>query len=368
MKIICNGNDLSDAVGKVLKAVGVRTTNPILEGIKLTAEAGTLTLTATDLELAIEKSISADVKIEGEAVVPGKFFGEFVKKLTKEQIELSLNDKNQLKIRYDDSEGMLQCMNVADFPQIKELSDGQNFVIIKKEFRDLINKIAFSVSVDDARPMLKGVLLEIDEVSITGVALDGYRLAKCVKPVEKTSAMMSAVVPARCISEIARLMEDSDDPVSVAIQKNYMLVDLLHTRITTRLMDGDFINYKQIIPTAFASVVTLASEQFEAGLERAILLARSDKNNLVRFDIREGTMMLSSNSDIGNITEKIVIKLDGDDLAIAFNARYFTELLRNVQCENIVIKFTSAVSPCVVVPSGAEEDFLYLILPVRMAS
>ena len=216
--------------------------------------------------------------------------------------------------------------------------------------------------------MLKGVLLEINDETLTGVALDGYRLAKCVKPIESTTAMMSAVVPARCVTEIAKLIDDSNDTVSIYIQKNYLLVDLIHTRITSRLLDGDYINYKQIIPTAVKSVVTLPAEQFEAGLERAILLARADKNNLVKFDIRDGIMQLSSSSDIGNITEKIIIRLDGDDITIAFNARYFTELLRFVQCDNIVIKFTTSVSPCVVVPSGTEDDFLYLILPVRMAS
>ena len=368
MKIICNGNDLADAVGKVLKAVGTKTANPILEGIKLKAESGTLTFIATDTELSIEKSIVADVKIEGETVVPGRFFGEFVKKLNKEQITLLLNEKNQLKIQYDDSEGMLQCMNPAEFPQIKELSEAQSFIIYKREFKDLINKIAFSVSADDSRPMLEGVLLEINDASLTGVALDGYRLAKCVKPLEKMTAMMSAIVPARCISEIAKLLDDSDDTVTIYIQKNYLMVDLFHTKITSRLLDGDYINYKQIIPSAFKSVATLPADQFEAGLERAILLARSDKNNLVKFEVREGVMRLSSSSDIGNITENIVIKLDGDDISIAFNARYFTELLRFVECDNIVIKFTSPVSPCVVVPSGSDEDFLYLILPVRMAS
>lgn len=365
MKLICNGSDLADAVGKVLKAVSTRTTNPVLEGIHLKAERGTLTLTANDLELAIEKSLVADVKIEGETVVPGKFFAEFVKKLTQEQIELSLTDGNRLKIKYTQSEGVLQCLDPADFPEVKALNEAQSFIIIKTEFKDLINKIAFSVSMDDARPMLKGVQLEIAENSVTGVALDGYRLAKCVKPVEKTTAMMSAVVPARSLNEIARLLEDSADPVQIFIQRNYMLVDLNHTKITTRLLDGDFINYKQIIPAEFNTTVTVPKEQFEGGLERAILLARSDKNNLVTFAVTEDTMQLASNSEVGSITEKLPVKNTGSDITIAFNARYFTELLRFVACDNIVIKFINSTSPCVVTPA-AEDDLLYLILPVRM--
>lgn len=368
MKLICNGHDLSDAVGKVYKAVSVKSPNPILEGIKIKAENGTLNLVATDLELSIEKNIVADVKIEGETVVPGRFFSEFVKKLTHERIELSLTETNQLKIKYTDSEGVLQCMSPDDYPQIKELDNAQSFIIIKSEFKDLVNKIAFSVSSDDARPILKGVLLEVEEVTLTGVALDGYRLAKCIKPVEKTSALMRAVVPARCLNEIARIIEDTSDPVEIKVQKNYLMADLGHTRITTRLLDGDFINYKQIIPPSFETVVYIPKDQFEAGLERAILLARIDKNNLVRFDIRENVMQMSSNNDMGNITEKVPIKMEGKDVSIAFNARYFTELLKYINGDTIVIRFIDSISPCVVVPTGALEDFMYLVLPVRMVN
>ncbi len=367
MKLICNGNDLSDAVGKVFKAVGSKTTNPILENIKLKAEGGALTLSATDQELYIEKSITADVKIEGETLVPGRFFAEFVKKLNREQIELSLDENSRLLIKYQGNEGALSCRPADEFPVMPDVSDAQHFIIIKNELKDLIGKIAFSVSLDDARPMLKGVNLEIEENTLTGVALDGYRLAKCVKPIEGTTAMMSAVVPARSVNEIAKLLEDSLDPVTVYIQKRYLMVDLIHTKIYASLLDGEFMNYKHIIPYNFNTVVTLPKEQFEDALERAILLTRSDKNNLVKFEIREDMMELSADSEIGKINEKIVVKLLGNDITIAFNARYFTELLRYVSCENIVIKFTNSVSPCIVVPSGPIEDFMYLILPVRLA-
>ena len=365
MKLILGGNDLADAVGKVFKAVATRTTNPVLEGIHLKAKHGSLTLTATDLELSIEKTISADVKIEGEAVVPGKFFAEFVKKLNREQIELALDSGGRLKIRYGDSEGVLQCLSGTEFPVTPALESGQYFIIIRSEFKDLINKTAFSVCTDDSRPILKGLLLEVDNVSLTGVALDGYRLAKCQKPIEKTSAMMNAIVPARSINEIARLIDDSADPLSVTIQKNYLKVDLGHTIVTSRLLEGEYINYKQIIPTDFNSSATLPCDQFEAGLERALLLSRVEKNNLVKFDIQGETMVLSSNSDIGGVVEKIPIKLNGADLSIAFNARYFTELLRFLGSDNLVIKFTGPVTPCVVEPSGTGEYLMYLILPVR---
>lgn len=368
MKLICNGNDLSDAVGKVFKAVGSKTTNPILESIKLKAEGGALTLSATDQELYIEKSITADVKIEGETLVPGRFFAEFVKKLNREQIELTVAENGRMVIRYQGNEGVLACRSAEEFPVMPDVSGAQHFVIIKNELKDLIGKISFAVSLDDARPMLKGVNLEVEQSTLTGVALDGFRLAKCVKQIEGTTAMMSAVVPARCINEIAKQVEDTTDPVTVYIQKRYLMVDLIHTKIYASLLDGDFMNYKHIIPYNFNTVVTLPTEQFADALDRAILLAHtgSDRNNLVKFNIKEDMMEVSAGSEIGNINEKIVVKLMGNDLAIAFNARYFTEMLRYVNSENIVIKFTNAVSPCIVMPSGSVEDFMYLVLPVRM--
>jgi len=283
MKLICEGLDLSDAVLKVIKATATKTTNPILEGIKLRASEDTLTLTATDLELSIEKTIPADVKIEGEVIVPGKFFADFVKKLSGEQIELSLDNKNSLKIQYTDSEGYLQCMNTEEFPQIKQLENPEKIVIKNNHFKDLINKTIFSVAVDDARPILKGCLFEIGQEKITAVALDGYRLALVKKPIVSSTAEFSCIVPARTLGEISRLLEDSDKEIAVYIQKNYMLVQIDNTKIITRLLDGEFINYKQVIPVNASSVVTINKKQLEFGLERASLLAKMDRNNLVKW-------------------------------------------------------------------------------------
>jgi DNA polymerase-3 subunit beta len=368
MKVICEGLDLSDAVLKVIKAVAMKPVNPVLEGIKLKAEGDTLTLSATDLELAIEKKIRADVKIEGTAVVPGRIFADFVKKINYDNIEIALNDAKQLKIKYIDSEGVFQCLNEEEFPELKSVDTAQSFSIVKKELKDLINKVVFSAASDDSRPILRGILLEVDEVTLTGVALDGFRLALCNKPVEKSSAKMSTVVPAKSLSEISKLMDDSEDPVTVYIQKNYLMVDLKDTRIITRLLEGDFINYKQILPKDFSTVMTINRAQLEDGLDRASLLAKGDKNNLVRFDIKENLLTLTSNSDLGNIREKVAVGLEGKDLTIAFNAKYFIDALRALTDEFVKVQFISAVSPCIITGVQREFEYTYLILPVRMIS
>lgn len=366
MQIICDGLDLSDAVLKVSKAISTRTTNPILEGIKIVASEDTLTLSATDTELSIEKKIKADVKVEGETVVPGKFFTEFMKKLSNEKIELELNNQNQLKIRYMDSESFIQCFVTNEYPSFNVIDSKDKFSISNLNLKNLINKSIFSVAIDDSRPILKGTLLEINSKQVKAVALDGYRLAMVTEPVIESNVNGGVIVPARSLSEIAKLLNDSDDKVTIFIDSKYIMVDLGDTKVISRILEGEFLNYKQIIATEFTTEVVINKAQLTDALERASLLSKVGQNNLVKFDIKENNLLLTSNSEIGNVKENISINQQGKDLFIAFNARYFMEAFRTNNDDFVKIKFNSASNPCVVVPASGNEEYLYLILPVRI--
>ncbi|MBQ8451277.1 MAG: DNA polymerase III subunit beta [Clostridia bacterium] len=365
MKLICDGLDLSDAVLKVIRATAVRTTNPILEGIKLHASEDKLTLSATDLEISIEKTIDADVKVPGDAVVPGKFFADFVKKLSNEQIELSLTDKNSLKIKYTDSEGYLQALSAEEFPVIKPISSPETLTLKTSDFKELIDKTIFSVAVDDARPILKGCLFEIDNGTVTAVALDGYRLAMVKVPATCTTSKTSFIIPARSLAEISKLLESTDETIDVLIGQNHIYLTDGKTKIMTRLIDGEFINYRQVIPSTSTTTLVVSKAQLEDGLERASLLARMDKNNLVKFDIRDRVLTLTSASNIGNVTENITISLEGKELTIAFNARYLSDCMHTIDDEFIKLNFTSQIAPCTIC-SAENDKYLYLILPVRI--
>lgn len=364
MFVTCQGLELSDAFLKVSKAISNKIANPILEGIKIIAEDDTLIISATDTELTIEKKIKADVKVEGETIVPGRFITEFVKKLTNSQIELELNDKNQLFIRYEDSESIIQCYNPIEYPGFRTISTKEYFGISKKDFKICVNKSIFSVAIDDSRPILKGVLLDINNNELNSVALDGYRLARVKKHI-KSNIVKSVVVPARSLNELAKLIDDSDDIINIYIDDYTMMADLGDTKVTSRLLEGDYINYKQIIPANYETFVIINKEQFEQALERATLLSRASNNNFVKFDIKENNLCITSNSEIGNIKENIPVNVSGKDLVISFNPRYFLESLRVNNNEFIKICFNKPSSPCVIVPTE-EDEFLYLILPVRV--
>lgn len=365
MKIVCNGLELSDAVLKVSKALGSKTTNPILEGIKLEAKDDTLTLSATDMELYIEKQIRAEVKIEGSTVVPGKFFCEFIKKLSGEQIELNLNEKNVITIGYTDSVATIQCLPTDEFPTMKELSKTHYFDINSKSLRELIEKTIFSVATDDNRPVLKGALFEIEGNNITSVAVDGFRIALLKRTVLNSSGDMSAIIPARSLNEISKLLEDDDDTITVYVEPNYLMLKIDDTSIITRLLNGQFIEYKQVLEKSgqASTVVTINKEQLNNTLDRAGLLSRIERNNLVRFDVTDKVMQVSAKSDLGEFKENITIALEGNDVSLDFNARYFTEALRVIDCEFLKLNF-NGIAPCTI--TGVEDtDFTYLIIPLR---
>lgn len=366
MKVSVNGLDLCEAVGRVIKATSTRNLNPILEGIKLHAYEDGLTLTGSDIELSIEKRIKADVTADGEAVVPGKFLFEYIKRMDSAPIDLELGENRKLTIRYQDSSSTIKCQNEDEYPPVKVLDNAEHFTLTQGDLKDLINKIIFCVATDDTRPTLKGCLFEVVGDGITGVALDGFRLAKCMKPLSATTADMSMVLPSRSLSEINKLLSDSDEPVTIHRQRNFMMLEIADTRITTRLLDGDFINYNQLLQTKFETEVVINKHQLEESLDRASLLSRIEKNNLVKLNISENLVYITSESDLGRVEEKLVIKCNGKDLVIAFNVRYLLDSLKAIGDEFVKLKLFRPESPCVLTNAADDGAYLYLILPIRI--
>ncbi len=367
MRVYCEGLDLSNAVMTVIKATSTKTTNPILEGIKLKAEGEYLTLSATDGELAIEKKIPADIKLDGEVVVPGKLFGEFVRKLSNEQIQLILDEHNQLKIKYTDSELFIQCQSANEFPSIQQIENAQFFEIKQSDLRNIIDKTIFSVATDDTRPVLKGCLLEEDGKTLTSVALDGFRLAIAKKEITEASASASIIVPARSLSEISKLLDDEDEKIRVLIERNYMMVMVNGTKIITRCLGNkdDFINYKQIIPSNFSSTITVSKAQLLNSLERASILSHVGGDNSVKFVVDGSLLTVTAKSEAGAVTENITVSLSGEDLTIAFNISFFMDCLRNISSDYITLKLNGQVNPCFIVPSEDKDEYIYLVSPIR---
>ncbi len=364
MKVICNCAELSDALQKVVKALPIKRNNPILECVKLKASDETLTLFATDLELAIEKKINAQVLIEGEILVPGKLFADYVKKIEDDEIELDGTAEGKLNLKYRKNSFNMNCYNADEYPLFKDVEKENSFIILKKDLKELINKVIFNVAVDDGRPSLRGVCLNISQNQIDGVASDGYRLALCSMPIQNNGIIDKIVVPAKSMGELSRLIDDEDETMTVYIDASYIMVDLYHTKIISRLIAEDYINYEKIIPTNFTTEVTVDKKEFEGCIDRISIINRSEKKAYVKMEIKEENIFLNARSEEGDANENVDIALKGKDLTIGFNSKYIMDCMKAINEPFITLNFTSSTAPGIIKTEGS--NWLYLILPLRV--
>lgn len=365
MKFICESADLSNAISVVGKYVSTKTTNPILENIYIGANDNTITLSATDELLSIEKKINGEIIESGETTVNGKFLADYSKKMTDGSITFETDNKNALKIKYLDSVGKVQCLDSAEFPQIPQFQN-YDFVEIKEcDLKDIINKSIFASADDDIRPILKGCLFDIKSDTIKSVALDGFRIAVAKSQIVNKSNEMAVVVPNRTLYELYKLLSNTEDTIKLYINNNYINIIIGGYNITSRLIAGDFIAYENVIPKEFATNVTVNKEQLELALERTSILSKLSNNSLVKFEIEDNSLTISSKTEQGSIKENLVIARNGNDnLTISFNFKYILEALKTINDDFVTLRFIDSTKPCVInaVENG---NYLFLILPVR---
>lgn len=368
MKIICSTVDFAEAISKVAKALPLKKVTPILEGIKLVAKDDTLTLYATDTEISIEKRIVADVKVEGEVLVSGRLLGDFSKTLPEGSLSLDATGRDGVAINYGKGEVTIPFMNVDEYPSMKEVSDEESFRISKVGFKDIINKVIFNVAQEDSRPALKGVCLDLTLNEVTAVASNGYRLALAKSKINYEGDRKIIIVPARGMIEIARLVDDEGD-LGIVVENNYLKIDLFHTVIISRLISGDYINYRKIIPSEFTTTVLCSKKELEDSVNRASYFNRFDKKNIVKFEIMENNLNIRAEDEGGVIVEDLPITMEGKDLIIGFNSKYVSESLKAIGNDFIKMYFTSSTAAGIIRPAADDdESYLYLILPIRIAS
>lgn len=365
MKFVCDGATLSEAVLKVSKACAVRTTAPVMECIKMSVGAEEVALLATDGELSIRKTVKAEVFEEGEICVPGKLFSDFIGKLSDEEISVYTGEKG-VEIRYRDSGTTMQAIAADEFPDIN-LEIGENsFVMKQKDLKRIIAETTFCCAQDDSRPVLKGCLMEFgDKLEMT--ALDGYRLALSSTEILTKSGEQSIICPARTLVEISKMLAGEEEEITLYTQGGLLMAESDGMTIVSRLYQGDFIRKENVIPSRFSTVVTLKKQDLIASAERAAILIRGDKNNLVTLDISAQSVKISSVSDYGNVSESIPAKAEGMDLVISMNAKYLLDSLHALEEEEVTISLNGAISPFIL-QNKEEKRSLYLILPVRNAA
>ncbi len=367
MKFVCEGLTLSDAALTVSKACAVKTITPVLECIKLRAENDTLTLTAYDGEISIERKIKAEVMDEGELCVNGKTFADFVGKISGFEVVIS-SDIKGITIRYADSESYMQSLPADDFPNLGDrTTEGKDYFEIKQDdLKELISKIAFCCATDGSRPILKGALLETKENKLTATALDGFRMAYSYADIQGSSAEMKLVCPARTLVEISRMLEGEGN-LKLYADKFLLAVALQDTVITSRLYAGEFVKKENIFPLDFLTKVTVKRAELIDSVERASVLIRGDKYNLVILDIKHGKVLINANSDVGKIEETVSASLEGKELKVAMNSKFLLDAVKALDEEEIVLSFNTAVTPFTV-ENVTDKRNQYLVLPLRTSN
>lgn len=365
MKFSVDATDLSDAVVTVSKACANKTTVAVLECIKISAYNDVLTMVATDGEIAIQKKIKAEVMEEGEICVPGKTFSDFICRLT-DAITVTTCDKG-IKINYANSLSYIQVLPVEEFPDINFDINENNFVMSKEKFKTLVSKTSFCCATDEARPLLKGCLIETDENSINLTALDGYRMAVGREDIESASGKLRIICPCRTLLEISKMLSSNEGNVTIYTRSGMMMISIDDTILTSRLYQGEFINRNSITPKQFDTCVSVKKDVLEDSIGRASVLIKGDKNNLIIMDIKNGHIRITSNSDMGGVDEVVEASISGKELKIAMNSKFVYDAIKSINAEEVIFSFNSPISPFTCTEKE-NKDYLYLILPVRTSA
>jgi DNA polymerase-3 subunit beta len=370
MKFICEKEKLLVGLNSVAKTSIGRTTAPILEGIHLKLKNKELTLTTNDLEIGMEYKISdVDSKKDGEAVVDCRMFADIIRKLPDQDITISITDNNLLLIECEDSKYKLSTMNADEFILLPNISVDKSISLPQKVLKDMIKRTSFAVSNDENRPIFTGCLLDLTGSLLNVVALDGFRLAQRTSPVFTEQKEFKAIIPGKYLNEVSKNLLDVDDFVKIGISKNQALFEIGNCKVVTRLLDGEFLNYANVIPKDRETRIKINKNALQDAIERAAIFSISssekEKKYPIKLYINVDSIIVSCTSQVGDAKEEVKVETEGQELEIGFNPKYLLDALKAIEDDEVYLDFGSNISPCVI-RSTTEEKYTYMVLPIRL--
>ncbi len=365
MRISIARSELLDALTVVSKGMSSRSTLPILSGILLVAEGDTVSLQATDLEVSVRHSTAAMVDQGGQTVIPGKLLGDIVRTLPEAAVALE-KDGDVVVVKCQHSSFTLKTLNPADFPKFPEVSVDKQVSLPAQLLGSMVKKVSKAVSRDETRAILTGVRLMIEGPSVRMVATDSYRLATSeVVLAEQPSEEMDVVIPGRALEEVTRIAS-STDTVTLGTSDNQIVFGFGETTFVTRRIEGSFPNWKQLIPKECETSVVLDTEEFLSAVKRVSLMALHNSPLRLSVSVEDQTLSLSATTqDVGDASEDIMVKAEGKDVEIAFNHTFLVDGLVSTTADTVTVEIQNSLKPGIM-KSGGEEEFLYLLMPVRL--
>lgn len=363
-------DEINYGLGMVTRAISPRPAKAAYDGVLIETEEDCLVLTCTDGEISIKARVSAIVEEDGLALLPARLFAEMMRKQPAGEVDIRVESGRRAVIRSRGSNTAMACMEAEDFPDINDVSGEYHVSLPCDRLRDAIGKVLFAVSTDESRKILTGILMEVYEKETLLVGLDGFRLALQRVTADNTlpngKDMLSAVAPGKILGEVGKMLPDSEDEIRITFNSSHIMYSFGAVKVYATLLTGEFIDYQKILPSAWTTEVEVMRDTLSDAIERCSLMAREGKNNLIHLKLNlDGKMEMTAEAERGNVHEDIDIGIEGNELTIAFNSRYLSDIIHNVDSERICMCFNSNVSPCMIKPIEGNE-FTFLVLPVRI--
>lgn len=365
MKITCNTSILADACNIVQRGVSQKSTIPATEGILFQAKNSTLTLSGYDIEVGITTVIECKVEEEGEIVLNSRLLCDILRRLPNESVEIEIDEHNLCKIHSGNAEFSLISIPADDYPELPTVTGGFPLVIKQSVLKDMIRQTIFAVAVSDLKPVHKGIKFEVSNNNLRLISCDGFRLAVRNEKIDYDNDELTFVVPAKTLAEVVKLINDEDENISLNIGKKYILFEIGNYRIVSRLLEGEFFNYKNAIPTENSTKARVNLKLLTESVDRTSLLITGKLKSPVRCVFDDNTIKVSSATSLGAANDKIPAQIDGKRIEIGFNNSYLTDALKTVDSDEVLIELNGPISPIIIRPLEG-DSFVFLIIPMRL--
>jgi DNA polymerase III subunit beta len=364
LKATCSRDELTRALGIVSRGVSTRTTVQILAGILLQASGGKLDLAATDMELSLRTSLEAEVEAEGSVVVPGRLLLELARLLPDAEVSIEHKlEEAAVEIRSGSATYRLHTYNAEDFPRLPDAAAADRHEVDRETLLETVARVSRSASRDESRPVLTGVLMRFEPGKLVMAATDSYRLSVKETATEGSVPELEAIVPARALGELARIAQ-AGEGIELGVHENQVVFSTGDALLTTRRIDGQFPNYNQLVPETFDHELSLPREELLDVVRRVAVMAQ--RNSPLRLRFADGELTVSAQTqDVGEARESLPVSFSGEPLEIGFNAEFLRDGIESVGGEQLRLKLISPLRPAVL--QGEDDDFLYLIMPIRLA-
>lgn len=366
MRFTCEKNTLLQGLNIASRTVAQKSSLSAIEGILCKGGAG-ITLTGYNMETAITYRIDADVSDPGECILPARLFGDIIRRLPEGPVTVVVDDNYKVSIRSGYASFTISAEAADDYPDLPDVSTGHAIRIPQNRLKELISGTIFAVSDNQARPIHNGVKFEVTNESVTAVAVDGFRLARrTFHPEEPTGRELSFVVPASGLKEVEKILSDTDDPAGFTLGPKHILYQLGDATLVCRLLEGDFLDWRRVVPTDCPIKLVASVHDLAASVERVGLITSEKYKSPIRCVFGDQELQMRTSTTIGAAEDRCSFAGDGKELEIGFNVRYMADALRAVPSEEVTMELTNGLSPIVLTPVDDKEDFAYMILPVRI--